>query len=100
MAQAAAALFRETPRANKAVVVAAIVGQRLRQDGKWPPVDLTKVMGANYNYNRNTMRNFLAWVRRHLGLAGYQFDFDDTFILSALGMRAPELMGAIELAIP
>ncbi len=62
---------------SRAVQVAAAVAIELREGGRWPPNDRTRTLGADYNYNLNTMGNLLSDVRDRLaeGTPPYQLDF-------------------------
>ncbi len=84
--------------ASKPVAVNIAVTRRLEADRRWPPYDLTKVMGTDYKYDLNTMRNFLDAVHEILaaGVPPYTFQYDDPpFVITALGLKAPALMAKV-----
>ena len=85
----------DTP--TKEVLVAATVAAQLRHDTRWPPNDVTKVMGTDYHYQPNTMFGFLVAVQGHLrhGTPSHEFQFDMAFAGQALQMTVFALMGAI-----
>lgn len=86
--------------ASKSVAVNAAVTSQLYAEQKWPPTDLTAVMGTDYNYGTLTMRNFLAGVASALatGLPPYKFTWDSTFVNESLPLAVSALMAKIELA--
>jgi len=87
--------------ASKGVAVNAAVTNQLFKDGRWPPMDLTKVMNAiPYRYNNMTMRNFLDGVATTLaaGLPPYRFAWNSAFVNKALPLSVAALMAEIELA--
>jgi len=88
--------------ATKSVAVVLAVSQVLHAEARWPPRDVSKTMGADYRYDRNTLRLFLLKVRDILeaGEPPYTFEFDAAFILKALGMTVAQLMTAITTRIP
>jgi hypothetical protein len=83
--------------ADKPHVVAAAVANQLQHEGRWPPNDVTKVMGADYHYNQFTLLNFLNAVRWHLanGSPSYTFTFTGDFVVKALTAPVGTLMVAI-----
>ena len=87
--------------ASKGVAVNAAVTNQLFKDGRWPPMDLTKIMNAiPYRYNNMTMRNFLDGVAATLaaGLPPYKFSWNSAFVNKALPLTVAALMAEIELA--
>ena len=88
--------FSETR--SKAVQVAAAVAGQLEADDRWPPNNLTKKMGDDYNYDRNTLGNFLRGVEHRLerGDPSYNFEFNSAFVLQALGLTVAALMAEID----
>lgn len=87
--------------ASKGVAVNVAVTNQLFKDGRWPPMDLTKVMNAiPYRYNSTTMRNFLDGVSTTLaaGLPPYRFSWNSAFVNKALPLTVAALMAEIELA--
>ena len=83
--------------ADKPHAVAASVAAQLTSEGRWPPNDLTKVMGTDYRYTQFTMGNFLAGVQRHLAafVPPFTFVFDGAFTIQALPMTVAPLIVAI-----
>jgi hypothetical protein len=83
--------------ASKQHAVAAAVAAQLTADGRWPPNDLTKVMGTDYRYNQFTIGNFLAGVQVRLAASvpPLTFSFDSAFTIQALSMTVGQLIGAI-----
>lgn len=93
--------FLITRNASKSVAVNVAVTNQLIHDGKWPPNDVTKIMGAiPYRYNNQTMRNFLKGVETTLAAAlpPFTFTWDGAFVTKALGLTVAALMGEIEQA--
>ena len=87
--------------ASKSVAVNAAITNQLVKDGRWPPMDLTKVMNAiPYRYTTLTMRNFLDGVAATLaaGLPPYKFNWNSAFVNKALPLTVAALMAEIELA--
>jgi hypothetical protein len=78
----------------KLEMIAATVGAQLHHEGRWPPNDLTKVMGADYHYTTPTMMNFLTAVQWHLqnGKPTHAFQFNMTFAQNALGDTVQQLI--------
>jgi len=78
-------------------VMDAVTGQLL-DEGRWPPNDLSKSMGADYHYILPTMINFLTAVQVRLQNCDpvCQFAFDDAFANTALGQDVQTLIGAID----
>jgi|SRR5438093_1202920 len=85
---------------SKPVVVGSAVANQLHHEGRWPPNDMTKLMGADYHYNQFTLANFLKAVQWNLahGEPSYTFQFDESFIIKALQMNVATLMAAINSA--
>jgi hypothetical protein len=84
--------------ASKPVAVNIAVTRRLEADRRWPPYDLTKVMGGtDYKYDAETMGNFLLAVHKILaaGVPPYTFQYEAQFVITALGLTAPALMAAV-----
>jgi hypothetical protein len=83
---------------SKLFLVAAAVTQQLHTDGRWPPNNLNKTMGADYRYDINTMANFLTAVQDHLkhGTPSYDFQFDRSFVQSSLASTAGLLIGNVD----
>lgn len=77
--------------------VAAAVGLQLVRDGRWPPPNLSRKMDVDYNYDRNTMGNFLTGVRATMraGNPAHSFEFDTAFIIKVLPMTIAALGAAI-----
>jgi hypothetical protein len=82
---------------QKGLMVAMAVGHQLAVDGHPPPVDTSKVMGADYQYNPASMKGFLDAVQDGLakGNPAYTFTFPGGFVAKALKMRVGVLTGAI-----
>lgn len=92
--------FLITRAASKSVAVNVAVTNQLVRDRKWPPNDLTKVMGAiPYRYDSRSMRNFLKGVETTLAAAlpPFTFDWNGAFVTKSLGLTVAALMGEIEL---
>ena len=83
--------------ADKPHMVAATVANQLQHEGRWPPNDITKVMGVDYHYDQFTLFNFLNAVRWHLanGSPSYNFMFTGDFVVKALTVSVGTLMVAI-----
>jgi hypothetical protein len=92
MQAAAALLLTDKPHA-----VAAAIASQLTTEGRWPPNDLTKVMGTDFRYNQFTIANFLGAVRTHLaaGIPSFNFVVDGAFTIQALTMTVAALMIAV-----
>lgn len=86
--------------ADKGHIVALVVANELQIEHRWPPNDVTKVMGTDYRYDQFTMANFLAAVQRTLaqGTPAYHFIFNGAFVLKALQAQVGTLMMAINQA--
>ena len=65
---------------------------------KWPPNNLNKVMGADYNFNENTLALFLTGVSERLkkGSPPYIFNFERDFVKANLASTVGLLIGSIE----
>jgi hypothetical protein len=83
--------------ADKPHMVAATVANQLQHEGRWPPNDVTKIMGSDYHYDQFTLFNFLNAVRWHLanGTPSYTFTFTGDFVVKALTVSVGTLMVAI-----
>ncbi len=93
----AAAAIVADPANDKRMAVAATVANQLHQEGRWPPNNMTKVMGTDYHYARPTIGTFLGavkWNLRH-GAPAYDFTFDGAFEDSALGQTVAALMVSV-----
>lgn len=82
---------------GQVIAVAAAIANQLNNDNRWPPNDISKVMGDDYRYDANTIRLFLAAVRWHLayGKPKYHFEFDNKFAAAALKQTVGELTGSV-----
>ena len=91
----AAAIWGGVP--DKVHMVAAAVANQLQHESRWPPNDLTKIMGVDYHYDQFTLANFLNAVRWHLanGTPSYNFQFTGAFVGKALTAQVGTLMVAI-----
>jgi hypothetical protein len=83
--------------ADKPHIVAATVANQLQHEARWPPNDVTKIMGSDYHYDQFTLLNFLNAVRWHLanGTPSYTFTFTGDFVVKALTVSVGTLMVAI-----
>jgi len=65
---------------------------------KWPPNNLNKVLGADYNFNENTLALFLTGVGERLrnGSPAYIFNFERDFVKANLASTVGLLIGNIE----
>jgi hypothetical protein len=65
---------------------------------KWPPNNLNKVMGADYNFNEHTLALFLRGVsdRLRAGTPAYNFEFDRDFVKASLASTVGLMIGSIE----
>jgi hypothetical protein len=83
---------------QKGLMVAMAVGHQLAVDGHPPPVDTSKVMGADYLYTPVSMKGFLDAVQDGLanGKPDFTFTFPGAFVAKALKMRVGVLTGAID----
>ena len=85
---------------SKLLSVAAAVTAELSspQNQKWPPNNLNKIMGADYNYNENTLALFLKGVGDRLksGTPTYVFEFERDFVRACLTSPVAVLIGKIE----
>src|SRR5262245_1458209 len=65
---------------------------------KWPPNNLNKVMGSDYNFNENTLALFLTGVSDRLrsGTPTYVFKFERDFVKANLASTVGLLIGNIE----
>jgi hypothetical protein len=82
------------------LAVAAAVTAELSgpPNSKWPPNNLNKVMGADYNFNENTLALFLTGVSERLraGSPSYVFRFERDFVKANLASSVGLLIGNIE----
>lgn len=81
----------------KGMMVGMAVAHQLATEGHPPPLDTSKVMGADYRYTLPQMQGFLQAVQTNLtqGKPSFAFSFDGTFTAKALNMRVGVLIGAI-----
>ena len=84
----------------KAVAVNLAVRHQLEADGHWRLAhDETKVMGTDYHYDEQSMRQFLHAVHRSLAASKptpYTFMYDAQFVTTALELKGPALIAAID----
>jgi hypothetical protein len=84
---------------SKTVAVNLAVRHQLEVDGHWRLAhDETKVMGADYHYDEQSMRQFLHAVHRSLAASkptAYTFMYDAQLVTTALEMKGPALIAAI-----
>ena len=86
------------PPPEKSVAVTVAVRHQLEADRRWHLAhDETKVMGTDYHYDEQSMRQFLYGVHRSLAASKppYRFEYDAAFVVTALGLKAPALITAI-----
>lgn len=85
---------------SSSVAVNIAVHDQLVEDDRWPPVNVTKVMGTDYNYGDSTMRNFLSDIADRLsnGNPSYTFTWDAAFVANALGWAVSRLIAEIDVA--
>jgi hypothetical protein len=85
---------------GKLLSIAAAVAAELSSppNPKWPPNNLNRVMGADYNFNENTLALFLAGVSERLkrGSPAYIFYFERDFVKANLASSVGLLIGNIE----
>lgn len=85
---------------SKDVMVAKAIAKQLKYEGRWPPNDLNKSMGADYMYSDgpiSSIDSFLNGVRIQLfdGVPRYYFQFDRSFARKALAKTVASLTGSI-----
>jgi hypothetical protein len=99
-APAKAAAAPAAAKDPKSVAVNLAVRHQLEADGHWRLAhDETKVMGTDYHYDEQSMRQFLHAVHRSLAAAKptpYTFMYDAQFVTTALGLKGPALIAAID----
>jgi hypothetical protein len=85
---------------SKLLSIAAAVTAELSAppNPKWPPNNLNKVMGADYNFNEHTLALFFRGVsdRLRAGTPAYIFEFDRDFVKSSMASTVGLLIGNIE----
>lgn len=75
------------------------VEAQLTEDGRWPPNDYSKVMGADYRYGVPSMGTFLESVRTRLANNDppYDFRYDLVFVTNtALADAVDKLIADID----
>jgi hypothetical protein len=79
------------------LAVAEAIGDQLRVEGRWPPEDQNKVMGADYHYDVNSMPLFLKAVKDRLEALSppCSFQFDSAFAKANLASSVAVLTGNI-----
>lgn len=85
---------------SKLLSIAAAVTAELSSppNPKWPPNNLNKVMGADYNFNEHTLALFFRGVsdRLRAGTPAYVFEFDRDFVKANTASTVGLLIGNIE----
>jgi hypothetical protein len=85
---------------GKLLAVAAAVTAELSAppSPRWPPNNLNKVLGTDYNFDENTLALFLTGVSDRLrnGSPSYLFDFERAFVKANLASSVGLLIGNIE----
>jgi hypothetical protein len=83
---------------DKGHVVALVVSNQLTIERRWPPNDITKVMGTDYRYDQFSIVNFLRAVQKALarGNPPYEFVVDGQFAIKALQDTIGKLMVDID----
>jgi hypothetical protein len=83
---------------DKGHVVALVVANQLTIERRWPPNDITKVMGTDYRYDQFSISTFLRAVQNALarGNPPYAFMFDGQFVIKALQDTVGKLMVDID----
>ncbi len=74
------------------------VTQQLKREGKWPPNNVTRIMGkVPYQYDDQSLAGFLTGVSDRLAesLPPFDFDFDEAFVVKGLGQSVAELIAAV-----
>jgi hypothetical protein len=82
---------------DKSHSVGAAVAAQLTAEQRWPPNDITKIMGSDYRYDQLSMGNFLAQVQVRLasGNPPFRFVYDGHFVMKALQAQVGTLMIAV-----
>lgn len=82
---------------SKLYAVAGAITTQLHIDGRWPPIDLNKLL-SDYNYTVYTLGIFLDAVRYHLehGTPSFSFDPDPAFAKSNLASSVAQLIGNVD----
>jgi hypothetical protein len=81
----------------KEIAVAAAVGAQLRKEGKWPPNDANRTM-ASYDYNVNSLTNFMVAVRGILGMNGLVFNVSPALAAACLPVTVTVAVATIDAA--
>lgn len=88
---------------NLEMVVARVIAAQLQIERHWPPINMNKLMGRDYNYADtpvNTIGLFLNAVRLRLahGVPALLFQFDAKFAKAALAKSVGPLTIAVARA--